>query len=758
MTLWDRLAGLFGYTKAEITAPPAWLQAEAISSQYEIPERTLPTAQLELYQRLSWIQIAVGNVAGVVSTTPLNVGKRTGEETDDVPNHPFELLLARPNPLMSRAELMESTISDYALTGNSYWWLNKAGEKSAPDELWVIPPHRIRPMPDGRQFIRGYLYDAENGTDPIVLQPWEICHFKRYHPLSPFVGLSPIESLAIVSASDLNMQRYNANYFDKGNAKPQGALAFKDPIDDTSWAKIKNEVKGTYGGTKREMMMLRGAGDGVSYISMALSQADMQFIEGRTFTKEEIFAIYAPGLSSVLSVNATEANSIAGRKTFIELGVWPHLTRMAEKVTNDILPLYGPNLVGEFEDIRITDRAMALQEQAAFERVATVNEVRQKFYQLDELGDDRGTLLVLEVGKGLTRTEEPPPPVIMQPGQQPGDKPAVDGEQPPPGEDAPTDEPPDEQAQQAEAKALRRWLKRRPKADPAQFETLHLSDADVKAIVEEIRGVATEQPFFTQAGKATPNDGNDKERAKLERYHADKLQQALRRILRAVAPPGTTVDNITPDKAVERYREAQGTLRDALVEMLMDGAQLGADTGIAQAESMMGIGKAASITGTNWDLVNENVLRWVLGGEGFGFGNGYADVVTQALASTSETQIRRNVGEWISNGLPYGTLLDNLERTVFSRRRAETISTTEITRAFAIGNEQAWQESRVIGGKRWNTAVDELVCAICRPLNGVIAKLGEDWVHPETQQRYSMPAHPRDRCWPTPVPIEDMPQ
>jgi hypothetical protein len=181
-----------------------------------------------------------------------------------------------------------------------------------------------------------------------------------------------------------------------------GILGFKDPIPDPDWDRMRRDVKEEYGGTKRSLMMMRGVGDGVQWITTAMSQGDMQFLEGRTFTKEEIFAIYAPGLSSMLAVNATEANSVSGKRTFVEYGVWPHLVRIAEKITNDLLPLYGPNLVGEFEDIRVTDKQMELSEIAAYSQTHTVDEVRARYYQDEPLGDDRGNLLVTEIGKGLT--------------------------------------------------------------------------------------------------------------------------------------------------------------------------------------------------------------------------------------------------------------------------------------------------------------------------------------------------------------------
>jgi phage portal protein BeeE len=96
-------------------------------------------------------------------------------------------------------------------------------------------------------------------------------------------------------------------------------------------------------------MMMRAVGKGgVSWIQMGVSQKDMEFLQGRTFNKEEIFAALAPGLSSMLAVNATEANSKAGKATFNEMTIWPMHQAVAEKFTADILPAYGETLVGEF--------------------------------------------------------------------------------------------------------------------------------------------------------------------------------------------------------------------------------------------------------------------------------------------------------------------------------------------------------------------------------------------------------------------------
>jgi hypothetical protein len=229
------------------------------------------------------------------------------------------------------------------------------------------------------------------------------------------------------------MQKYNANFFAKENAKVPGALAFADPVPDPDWATLKSDLKEQWGGTNRSgPLLLRSVGaGGVQYLMMGLSQEDMQFLEGRKFTKEEIFAHFSPGLASVLDVNATEANAKSGRATLMEYAVWPVLVPVAEKITSTVLPLYGDDLIGEFDDPRITDRQLELSEQQTYEHTHTVDEIRSEYYDEEELGDERGKLFPVEVGKSAAPSfsfGQPPPfgqeqsqpnPFEKQPQEQP---------------------------------------------------------------------------------------------------------------------------------------------------------------------------------------------------------------------------------------------------------------------------------------------------------------------------------------------------
>lgn len=262
-------------------------------------------------------------------------------------------------------------------------------------------------------------------------------------------------------------------------------------------------------------------------------------------------------------------------------------------------------------------------------------------------------------------------------------------------------------------------------------------------------------PFFAKATPSLPYaDGADDERRQLEDKHSRLIYAALRKIGQAIAPPGTTTANISAEEAVQRYRSSQGLLRDALVAMLMDGAMLGADVGKAQIESLLGIGKAAIVSGVDWDLINENVLRWVMSNGtdfGTGFGQGYADTVMDAMTQTSERQLRTLLAEWARNDLTYQQLITDLERTLFSRRRAELVATTEISRAFFQGNIISWRASGIITRYEFRNSADERVCTLCGPLGGQIVELDRPLVHPTSGAEYfGIPIHVNCRCFAVP--------
>ncbi len=393
--------------KASVTNMPAWASRQAGFDKLQPLNMTIPKNQSLMYQKLSWISTAISHVSEQGAIVPFEVFQQMeGEEKESISSHPFEILMQRPNPTESRFEVYNTTIGNFKLTGNGMWWMNKANEFAKPDEVWTLPSHQVEPIPDEKMFIKGYWYDPGDG-DKLLLLPWEVVHFKRYNPHHRYWGLSQIMQIATASLSDLEMQKHNLQLFKGSGATSKGFLAFADAIPEPEFDVMKADIRTA--AEKRDLMMLRSVGaGGVQWVQSGLTQQEMQFLEGREFNKNEIFDWLAPGLYSWLALNSTEANSRSGKEAFAELAVWPVLKVFGEKITNEILPLYGEGLIGEFEDIRPVDIGVKLQEQQAYERTHTVGETRKEWYGHDLLGDERDNELAAGVSFSFGQQEEAP--------------------------------------------------------------------------------------------------------------------------------------------------------------------------------------------------------------------------------------------------------------------------------------------------------------------------------------------------------------
>lgn len=335
-----------------------------------------------VYQGSPWVYVAVNRIAEAAALVPFHVARRSAEGAVEVVDHPFERLLQKPNPLLSRFELIEHTVGHLEIHGNAYWFL--AGEPGGhPLELWPLRPDRVSVVPDARRGVRGYVYEVDGRQVP--LDAAEVVHFRRWHPSNDYYGLSALEAARLAVEADRAMADWNRRYFGEGMAVPAGIVAIRERVSDSDYERLQREWRLAYGGRERRTAFLRGAS--VEWHNVGLSQQDMDFLNARRFNREEIFQIFGIPVG-MFSENATEANALVGERVFVERTLWPKLVRIAEKITTDLLPFYGRGLVGRFEDIRPQDRRAQLEEIRVARGVLTVDEIRARYFGLGPLASE----------------------------------------------------------------------------------------------------------------------------------------------------------------------------------------------------------------------------------------------------------------------------------------------------------------------------------------------------------------------------------
>ena len=476
MGIIDNIRNLFA-GKREIKEVHDWQKETADAEQWTLPDSYIFATQADMYRLDNNVGTAVDALGNLVGTSGFNVKRRTKKDNEekDIDGHDFELLLDVPNPLNTKLELLRDTVSNYKLNGNAVWWLNRGGDKEQPDEIWHIPFNKITPIPDEQMYLRGYAYDPGNGKEAIFLPVWQVVHFKTFNPNNSFVGLSPLESIALTIAGNYGMRKTNKTTYVEHGGSPNSILAFKDFINNEAWEDVKREKQRA--AMKNEMMMLRGVGDGVSWMSRALSSKDMDFIETLRQNMTDTFNRLCPGLLAMLDSGAKYSNANAGRATFDELTLWPMLEMMAQKITAEILPAYGRGLKGTFDDPRQTDLTMEVKLQEAYERTHTVDEVRKEKYGDNPLGDERGKMLVSEIRTQSVQVRAQQD-MNEQEDEQPENDEVSQNEQP-------EEEPEDETAKAALEDLMR--LKRMALKGKADKIAMFKSDAITSTMLRDIR-------------------------------------------------------------------------------------------------------------------------------------------------------------------------------------------------------------------------------------------------------------------------------
>jgi HK97 family phage portal protein len=465
------LSTQFGSLRRRGLRPAPHVAAVAVHNSMHWVDPAL-AANTRVYQQSPWVYVAVNRIAEAAALVPLQVFRLEGERRVQVERHPLEALLDVPNPYLSRFELLEQTVGMLELCGNAYWFLAGDGQ-GTPVEIWTLSPERITIVPDPVRYVKGYLYEIDGRQIP--LEPEEVIHFKRWHPSNDYYGLSALEAARLSITSDRAMAQWNSATFGRENGVPAGIVTIKDFVSDADLERIKREWRDSYGGPQRRTAFLRG--DGVKWENIGLSHHELDFLKGREAHRDEILNIFGIPVGLV-SENATEANATVAERQFIERTLYPKLVRLAQKITQELLPFWSGDYVAEFEDIRPTDTQARLEEIRAAYPVLSINEIRARFYNMPSVAWGE-----LPVGTPIFESTSV------------GTRHLVSSEKPTSGAEAPTSSSEPATATKSALDELRRWerfaLKRRASGSARRFQVRALPDTVAFEVAAGLQGASS---------------------------------------------------------------------------------------------------------------------------------------------------------------------------------------------------------------------------------------------------------------------------
>jgi hypothetical protein len=193
---------------------------------------------------------------------------------------------------------------------------------------------------------------------------------------------------------------------------------------------------------------------------------------------------------------------------------------------------------------------------------------------------------------------------------------------------------------------------------------------------------------------------------------------------------------------IDEYKE----LAEIMSELGMDALLLGSAAGVQMLPESI-----ASLI--DWDVYNDSALAFL---------DFYRLNNVTSIHETTKNRVVKEIQKFITEGISMQDLLARLDAFTFSDARVRSIAVTEVTRLYAVGNQITWQSSGYVTGKKWQTAVDDMVCPYCSKLHNQIVEIdsffsiSEDDMTPEMRRRaltgtemawVTPPAHTNCRCY-----------
>jgi HK97 family phage portal protein len=335
-----------------------------------------------IYRKESWIRASIDAIARTATSNGFRLV--TLDETDENPLLPRETkkimkLLRSPNPDDSFSDIIQEICVDLHLYGDAYLEITK-DSKGTPTGIFNLYAPSIRVLVNRQGMVLGYLQNAEGSvgsSNSVVFSADEVVHFKLPNPGNEVYGLSPIESLYTPIQTDLHAQDYNLNFF-KNNATPKLHVDLGNctlPQLKRTKAFFNQEFKGS----PHKTIVTEG---GVTIKPIGVNPADMEFLNQRKFSRDEICAVMGvPAMKIGIFEDVNRASAKEADKSFKAEKIVPLQRMIANKLNKCVISLFNqPRVKLWFVELDLRDE----KEQAVIDKmnieagIVTVNEVRKR--------------------------------------------------------------------------------------------------------------------------------------------------------------------------------------------------------------------------------------------------------------------------------------------------------------------------------------------------------------------------------------------
>ena len=299
---------------ATFTLPGRGLGTQPLTGPLSITEATT----LSIPAAYRCVQI----ISDTAASLPLHAyrGKTQLNRTPDI--------LRQPDPTDTRMSTLAAVFTSLLIDGNAYLLVGNRDSLGFPRSFVVLAPGAVAlTVRNGVRYysVAGQSYDAE-----------DVLHIRGMTLPGHDVGLGPLAMQRRALGLAIAGEDHAAELYVNG-AIPAGILSSEQELTQAEADAAKASFVAAHGGRQRSPAVLSG---GMDYKTLSFSAADLELVESRRFSAQQICTIF--GVPSwIVGVGSTDSRTYSNvqddNPAFVSWTLRPHLSRLEQSLST-LLP------------------------------------------------------------------------------------------------------------------------------------------------------------------------------------------------------------------------------------------------------------------------------------------------------------------------------------------------------------------------------------------------------------------------------------
>lgn len=298
-----------------------------------------------LWRTQPYLRTVVDFLARNVAQLSLQVFARDADnDRSRVRTGPMADIVARPNARQTSYDLILALISDLALYDNAYWM--PTTDDQGRWQIQPLPADWVTPHTDDPLAVQVFYVRKPNG-ETMEVPAEQVIHFHGWDPCGPITGASPVQTLKLILAEQMEAQSYRQQVWRRGGRV--GAV-LERPVDAPAWneqasQQFRSDWMSTW--TGRDGPKAGGTPileDGMTLKRIGFSAHEDEYIEAAKLGLQTVASVYHvnPVMVGLLD-NANYSNVREFRRMLYGDTLGPILATVEARINTFLLPFIGEN-------------------------------------------------------------------------------------------------------------------------------------------------------------------------------------------------------------------------------------------------------------------------------------------------------------------------------------------------------------------------------------------------------------------------------